>query len=116
MAGLLMGLIMLLTVFGSVLAEESKPEPITFTWLMAEGNMNLGDGIHTDKVAVLQYIKDELGIEIDWVTYNNDRYNALIAAGELPDIGSVAGNGQQLIDGGQLLPLSDLLEQYDRIS
>lgn len=106
LVGLLLSLIMVLSMASFATAEETT----TLSWLCTSNWMNLGEGIHTDKNPVLQYIKDELGIEIEWVIVDNDKYNALIAGGDLPDIVSIPGRTNDLVAGGQLLGLNALLE------
>lgn len=110
LVGLLLSLVMVLSMASFATAEER--EPITLSWCVTANWMTLGDGVHTDKVPVLQYIKDQLGIEIEWVIVDNDRYNALIAGGDLPDIISIPGRHADLVEGGQLMGLNALLEEY----
>lgn len=88
----------------------AEKEPVVITW----GSMSVTeDGILTDKHPIYQQIKDELGIEIEWVMLDEDKYNVLASGGDLPDIISVyQGTLGSLIDNQQLLELSDLLENY----
>ena len=62
--------------------EKGDDEVITLTVL---GSMGGTDGVSTDD-PIGQYIKDELGIVLEYTQVSNDRLKVMAAGGDLPDI------------------------------
>jgi len=90
-------------------------EPITITWGYVSGALAAGDGIHTDKTAALQYIKDKFNIEIEWKAFDESKFNLWVAGDDLPDVLFNEGYGnttQELIESGKYLDMTDLIEEY----
>lgn len=84
-------------------------EVITLTVL---GSMGGTDGISTDD-AIGQYIKDKLGIVLEYTEVSNDRLKVMAAGGDLPDIvmlHEAPEMVQNLIDAGALWAMDEWLE------
>ena len=94
-------------------SEEIEREPITITWGINSAYLTGGEGVLTDKYAVLQVIKDKFNIEIEWVGMDGDKTTLWSTTGNLPDINNITGaNLDNLIEAGQVLELTDLLDEY----
>ncbi|MFC5401667.1 hypothetical protein [Cohnella soli] len=63
-----------------------------------------------------QAIKEKFNVTFDVISGDEQKLQALIAGGELPDVisltGGVANMADTLIQGGQVVPLDDLIDQY----
>ncbi len=68
-------------------------------------------GVHNDYLA--EYMKSNLGIELEWASASNDHLLALMATGELPDIVEFERVGQfkDAYDAGLLMKLDDYLAE-----
>lgn len=67
------------------------------------------EGRQTDEV--MQELEKRLGVEIDFVNQNADRFKLMMASRELPDIMVVFDQDyKQLIEGDLILPLDDLIQ------
>lgn len=97
---------------------DDELEPITLTFGVLDTRWSNGGGVFTDKYPALEYIKEQLGIELDFVTYDADKLTTLIAGGDLPDVFSLEVSSgantiiPNLISADQLVEMGDLLEQY----
>lgn len=83
-------------------------EVITLTIMGETGS----DGISTDD-AIGQYIKDKLGIVLEYTAASSDRLKVMAAGGDLPDIVELHESGSlltNLIDSGSLWAMDDWLE------
>ncbi|MGN1141921.1 MAG: hypothetical protein ACI4TF_12020 [Oliverpabstia sp.] len=95
-------------------SESGSGETTVFTIGMPFANY--GNGIHTDKNAFLQLLKDELNVELEFVIYDNDALSMMAASGDVCDMMILSASTKstllQVISSGALLPLDDLLEEY----
>lgn len=95
---------------------EEALEPITLTLGIGTSYWAGGNGVFTDQFPVLQWLKEQTGVEIEFVSYDADRLTMMSAGGDLPDLylADVATDPTtfNIIESGQLLPLDDLLDQY----
>ncbi|QNK58965.1 extracellular solute-binding protein [Paenibacillus sp. PAMC21692] len=67
------------------------------------------EGRQTDEVML--ELEKRLGVEIDFINQNTDRFKLMMASRELPDIMVVFDQDyKQLIEGGLILPLDDLIQ------
>lgn len=111
---LLLGILLILSM--TAFAEDEAKEPITLSIAIAPTLYSYGDGIHTEENALLKRIKDEFNIELDFRECADEKYNLMLASGELPDLlmlrDYTEGNVQSLVENGSLLPLDDLLAEY----
>ncbi|MCM3746418.1 hypothetical protein M3223_03530 [Paenibacillus pasadenensis] len=60
-------------------------------------------------------ITEETGISVEFITGNSDKFNALIASGQLPDLVTTYHGSPQrelLEKGKRVLPLNELIEKY----
>ncbi len=77
---------------------------------------NYGNGIHTDKNAFLQLLKEELNVELEFVVYDGDSFSLMAASGDVCDLMVLSASTKsvitQLIDSGSLMALDDLLAEY----
>lgn len=96
----------------TVLAKKDAEEPVTLTIWNTEV---LTPGIQTNEVA--QEIEKRLGIKMDIVQGDAQKFSILVAGGELPDIiytnpaqQNTASNN--LITSGQIIALDDLVDEY----
>lgn len=91
----------------------SGEDAVTLTLGMWTSFWLPGDGIFSDSQPVLQYIKEQTGVEIEFITFDDDKYSVMMAGGDIPDIclGSY-DSLEGLISTGQILELDGLLEQY----
>ena len=87
-------------------------EPVTLTVWNTEV---LTPGIQDNAVA--KVLEEKLGIKLDIVQGDSQKFSVLMAGGDLPDI-IYSNNAQQgvtyssLISSGQLIALDDLIDQY----
>lgn len=78
-----------------------------------------GSGIQSDPFA--QYMKDELGLVVDWLPAAgetaNQKLQAMMAAGDLPDLICFhkINQAQEAIDAGLLIPLDDHLDKMPNV-
>lgn len=96
----------------SASSQESSDEPVTLTIWNTEV---LTPGIQTNEVA--KEIEKKLGIKMEIVQGDAQKFSILVAGGDLPDIiytnpaqQNVASNN--LITSGQLMPMDELIDQY----
>lgn len=66
---------------------------------------------------VTRVIEEKLGIKLDIVQGNSQKFSVLVAGGDLPDIiytnpGQQGVKANELISSGQLIALDDLIDQY----
>ena len=90
-------------------APTEKPvEPVTLTLLVKETGTKWNN--YPDN-PVAQDIKGKTGVTIQYVEADKDKFQVLVAGGDLPDIirADAVNDGKQLIDGGVIIPLDDLL-------
>jgi len=66
--------------------------------------------------AVAQEIAKKVGVKIEYVEADDNKFNVLMAGGDLPDIvrADPSKYGQQLIQGNLVIPMDDLLTQYGK--
>ena len=88
--------------------------PITITWGIRDIAVEEAGNL-AEKSPVWKYVQDKLGITVELVTYDIEKYNLLAAGGDMPDIVSLIVGGTpvtNIVDSGMLIPLDDLLDQY----
>lgn len=88
----------------------AKPiTPITLTLLVKETGTKWNN--YPDN-PVAQDIKAKTGVTIQYVESDNDKFQVLVAGGDLPDIirADAVNDGKQLVDGNVIIPLDDLLQ------
>lgn len=63
--------------------------------------------------AVAKAIAEKVGVKIEYVEADENKFNVLLAGGDLPDIIRVDGNKyqQQLIEGNLIVPMDDMLAE-----
>ncbi|WP_340021278.1 extracellular solute-binding protein [Paenibacillus sp. FSL K6-1096] len=94
---------------------KSWAEPITFDWYL---NYSwFADKWGVDKTT--QYITKKTGVNINFIVpagNENEKLNTMIASNNLPDFITLDWNSDsidKMIQGGLVLPLNELAEQYD---
>lgn len=94
------------------IAAQAEEEPVTLTIWNTEV---LAPGIQTNEVA--KAIEEKLGIKMDIVQGDAQKFSILVAGGDLPDIiytnpaqKNTASNN--LITSGQLIAMDELIEEY----
>jgi len=90
-------------------------EPIVLSLGYYTGNIAAGDGIHTEKNAALQYIKEKFNIEIEYVAYDEEKFNMWVAGNDMPDIminQNFGNSNVELIESGVYVEVSELYEKY----
>lgn len=90
---------------------ETGGEPVEVTfWHLGPTE----DGVLTD--AVSTEITRITGVKIKNITGDDDKFQVLLAAGDIPDVVYCNGTGAQspssLISSGQIIPLDDLVDEY----
>ncbi len=87
-------------------SQNTEPVKLTFYY----GNVPLkNEGRQTDEV--MQELEKRLGVEIEFINQNADRFKLMMASRELPDIiFSFEEDYKQLIEGDLILPLDDLVQ------
>jgi len=96
-------------------AVQEELEPIVVDVFFIAGGWSFEDGVHTDEYPGLQYIFEQTGIELNFISYDLDKYAVYVASGEMPDIFSVEGDyKEQMFKSGLAVELmqSGLLEEY----
>ena len=91
-----------------VKADDSREKEVITLTVMGETGM---DGISTDD-AVGRYIKDKLGIVLEYTNVSTDRLKVMASGGDLPDIIELHNNDidiKNLIDAGSLWAMDDWL-------
>lgn len=65
---------------------------------------------------VAKAIAEKIGVKIEYVEADENKFNVLLAGGDLPDIvrSDVNKFQKQLIDGELIIPMDDLLTQYGK--
>ncbi len=94
----------------AVQAEDGEEKEVITLRVMGETGM---DGISTDD-AVGRYIKEKLGIVLEYTNVSTDRLKVMASGGDLPDIVELHGddvNVSTLIDAGSLWAMDDWLEE-----
>jgi len=88
-------------------ATETSGEPVKLSFYY--GNVPLKvEGRQNDEV--MQELEKRLGVEIEFINQNADRFKLMMASRELPDIMFVfEPDYKQLIEGDLILPLDDLV-------
>lgn len=93
-------------------AYAAEEEPVTITIWNTEV---LSPGVQTNEIA--QYIEEKLGIRMEIIQGDAQKFSILVAGGDLPDI-IYTNPAQQntasntLITSGQLIAMDDLIEEY----
>ncbi|MFC5406214.1 hypothetical protein [Cohnella soli] len=92
---------------------ELPRDPITLKIFVGGSNANL-NGVWNTSIA--KVIKEKFGITLELITGDDVKEKTLIAGGDLPDVittgGSVSALVDSLIQGGQVIPLDDLIAKY----
>lgn len=96
---------------GGAESGETATEPVEVTfWKLGPTE----DGVLTD--AVSKEITRITGVKINNITGDDDKFQVLLASGDLPDVIYCNGVGTQfsssLISSGQIIPLDDLVEEH----
>ncbi|BBI35890.1 extracellular solute-binding protein [Cohnella abietis] len=92
---------------GTPEASQNK-EPVKLSFYYSNVPLKT-EGRQTDEV--MQELEKRLGVEIDFVNQNADRFKLMMASRELPDIMVVFDQDyKQLIEGDLILPLDDLIQ------
>lgn len=97
--------------------EGSGQELINLKWGPPETIGTGNSGVFTDDNYALQKIKEDLGVEIEWVYCNDEKYNMWSAGGDMPDLLIVTGptlvaSIENIVASGQFINMDELLEQY----
>lgn len=98
---------------GATAVNAEENEPITLTWGIRDIQVKEA-GVLSEKSEIWKKVEEELGIRVELVTYDMEKYNVLAAGGDLPDILNIyrdATSITDLISSGQLLPLDELLDE-----
>lgn len=88
-------------------------EPITLRLLI----METGSKWNTHKDSeVVKAIAEKVGVNIEYVEADENKFNVLLAGGDLPDIVRTDVNKfqKQLIEGNLIIPMDDLLTEYGK--
>lgn len=108
--GLLLTLVMLLSAASFASAEEQKLTTIT----LYPQNGNLTSGKLSGWMG--DYVAKNYGLEIEVWAYSDDKTNAILASGDLPDIMYVNENiYETMINSGMLLNLEGYLDQMPNV-
>ena len=94
----------------AVQAEEGEEKEVITLRVMGETGM---DGISTDD-AVGRYIKEKLGIVLEYTNVSTDRLKVMASGGDLPDIVELHNGDidvKNLIDAGSLWAMDDWLAE-----
>lgn len=90
--------------------ESSSSDAVTLTILAQKISSNVTDYPNTH---VIQAMADAIGVKISIIEADADKYNVYMASGDGFDlILSPTTNFSQLIQGGVVIPMDDLLAQY----
>lgn len=91
----------------------SAKEQVTLRVLIMETGSKWNT--HQDSV-VAKAIADKLGVKIEYVEADENKFNVLLAGGDLPDIVRTDVNKfqKQLIEGELIVPLDDLLAEHGK--
>ncbi|MCD9023242.1 hypothetical protein [Cohnella silvisoli] len=84
-------------------------EPITITMLVPEPGASGWNNYHDS--AIQQEIKKVTGVTLEIIDADSDKFNVMLASGDLPDI--IRGGPayiKQLVEGGNVIPIDDLLQ------
>lgn len=70
---------------------------------------------HQDSV-VAKAIAEKIGVKIEYVEADENKFNVLLAGGDLPDIVRADGNKyqKQLIEGDLIIPMDDMLAEHGK--
>lgn len=111
---LLLAAMMVFSCVAFASAEEgisTDREPIVITW--GTPSLSWGEGRYTEQYPFLQYVYEKFGIEFEFISMDAEKMQLLAATGELPDITYMFDTlYPELIQSGQLLELSDLIDKY----
>ncbi|GAA0406342.1 extracellular solute-binding protein [Paenibacillus motobuensis] len=94
---------------------KSDTSPITFDWYLNFAWFPNKWGVDPTS----QYVTKKTGVDINFIVpagNENEKLNTLIASGKLPDfitLGWWEDGVKKMIEGGLVLPLNELAEQYD---
>lgn len=63
---------------------------------------------------VAEEIAKKIGVKVEYVEADDNKFNVLLAGGDLPDMvrAEPVKYGKQLIEGDLIIPMDDMLEQY----
>ncbi len=91
--------------------QSSREEAVTLKLLVIETGIKWN--VYPDH-AVAQEIAKKVGVKLEFVESDDANFNVLLAGGDLPDIirAEPAKYGKQLIEGGLIVPMDDLLQDY----
>ncbi len=93
------------------LEASNHDEVVTLRLLVVETGTKWNIYPHSD---IAKEIADRIGVKIEYVEADETKFNVLLAGGELPDIirTEPATYGKQLIEGGLIIPMDDMLQEY----
>lgn len=95
---------------------EKEPDitPITLTWGIQDVNVNTDAGILSEKSEIWKYVEEKLGITVELVTWDVEKFQVMAAGNDLPDIVSIPGGTAvaDMVDAGLLVNLDDLLDSH----
>lgn len=95
-------------------AAAADKTPITLTWGIRDIAVKEAGNL-AEKSPIWKYVEDELGITVELVTYDIEKYNLLAAGGDMPDIVSLIVGGTpvtNIVSSGMLIPLDDLIAEH----
>lgn len=93
------------------LAEESK-EVVTIEYYGMGNNRNSMEGFMND------YLEEKIGVRVDVIPWDNDKTQALLASGDLPDIGRYYVNGSftPVMQTGLVMELTEHLDKLPNLA
>lgn len=92
---------------------EEEREPITVTYLIAEPGASSHNNFNDSSIA--KVIKEQLNITLEIIEADENKYNVIIASGDVPDIIRAGpGNFDQLIQGNIVIPMDDFIDTYGK--
>ncbi len=93
--------------------ESSEKGPVTLRVLVMETGAKWNS--HQDS-AVVKEIADKIGVKIEYVEADENKFNVLLAGGDLPDIVRTDVNKfqKQLIEGDLIIPMDDMLAEHGK--
>ncbi len=95
----------------TALAEPTK-EVVTIEYYGMQNNRNSMDGFMND------YLEEKIGVRVDVIPWDNDKTQALLASGDLPDIGRYYVNGSfaPVMRTGLVMDLSDYTDKFPNLT
>lgn len=98
-----------------VTTKATLPEQVTLTWWHPADSSGGGvNGIHDDPI--IKEIAKQTGVTIDFINdVTPEKYNAMLAAGDLPDIMTIWNKDRaNLIDGKNVIDMEPLLKEHGK--